>query len=71
MDDFEIGDMNAFLKNPVPKGVIVQCTIKRDKSGLVNKIYPTYHVHLSKSFKYLMSGKKKGLNKTSNYYISS
>lgn len=48
----------------------MQCTIKRDKSGMFNKFYPKYHVGLSNGFQYLMSARKKGFNKSSNYCIS-
>ena len=62
--------MYEFLTSPLQKGVLLQCTIKRDKSGITNKLFPLYHVGLSNGFKYLMSAKKKGFNKSSNYYIS-
>ncbi|CAD8076104.1 unnamed protein product [Paramecium sonneborni] len=58
-----------FLLNPSPKGGMIQCTIKRDKSGM-SRFYPKYHIHLSNGFQYLMSAKKRACNNTSNYIIS-
>ncbi|CAD8166311.1 unnamed protein product [Paramecium octaurelia] len=58
-----------FLLNPAPKGGMIQCTIKRDRSGM-NRFYPKYHLHISNGFLYLMSAKKRACNNTSNYIIS-
>ncbi|CAK81757.1 unnamed protein product (macronuclear) [Paramecium tetraurelia] len=58
-----------FLLNPAPKGGMIQCTIKRDRSGM-SRFYPKYHLHLSNGFLYLMSAKKRACNNTSNYIIS-
>lgn len=48
---------------------MLQCTIKRDKSGL-GRLYPKYHMHFSQGYLYLMSAKKQALNNTSNYLVS-
>lgn len=64
-----IADMKNFLTSPCPKGGMVQCTIKRDKSGM-GRFYPKYHMHLSNGFKYLMTAKKRACNNTSNYLVS-
>ncbi|KRX07799.1 Tubby C-terminal-like domain [Pseudocohnilembus persalinus] len=69
IDDFDIPDMKEFLTNPLPKGLLLQCTIKRDKSKM-SHFYPKYHVYLSKKFQHIMSGKKRSGCKTSNYLIS-
>ena len=61
--------MKSFLTSPLPKGLLLQCTIKRDKSGF-GRFYPKYHVHLSSGYRYLLSAKKESYNKTSNYRIS-
>ncbi|CAD8160111.1 unnamed protein product [Paramecium pentaurelia] len=58
-----------FLLNPAPKGGMIQCTIKRDRSGM-SRFYPKYHLHISNGFMYLMSAKKRACNNTSNYIIS-
>lgn len=58
-----------FLVNPAPKGGMIQCTIKRDRSGMA-RFYPKYHMHLSNGFLYLMSAKKQAINNTSNYIIA-
>jgi hypothetical protein len=47
--------MKAFLVNPVPKGMIVQTTIKRDKSGFA-RFYPKYHCYLSNGSRQIISG---------------
>lgn len=70
LDIRDIPDMRAFLMSPCPKGYRLECTIKRDKSGL-SRFFPKYHCYLSNGgYQYLMSGKKRAHNKTSNYLIS-
>lgn len=69
LDIRDIADMKAFLMSPCPKGYRIECTIKRDRSGL-NRFYPKYHCYISNGPQYLMSGKKRGQNKTSNYLIA-
>jgi len=46
-----------FLLNPPPKGGMIQCTVKRDKAGML-RLYPEYHMYISTDFSYLMSAKK-------------
>ena len=65
----EIPDMRLFVTNPVPKDYIIQCTIKRDKSGL-GRFFPKYHMYFSDGLKFIMTGKKRPNNRTSNYGIS-
>ncbi|CAD8074678.1 unnamed protein product [Paramecium sonneborni] len=62
------GNKHFFL-NPAQKGGMIQCTIKRDRSGMC-RFYPKYHLHISNGFSYLMSAKKRACNNTSNYIIS-
>lgn len=69
VSNIEIPDMKEFLIKPLPKGILLQCTIKRDKSGL-GRFFPKYHVHISENLRYLMTGKKRANNKTSNYLMS-
>jgi tubby-related protein 1 len=66
----DITDMKAFLMSPCPKGYRIECTIKRDRSGISNKFYPKYHCYISNGPQYLMSAKKRANNKTSNYLVS-
>mmetsp|Transcript_19373 Transcript_19373/g.18716 ORF Transcript_19373/g.18716 Transcript_19373/m.18716 type:complete len:387 (-) Transcript_19373:36-1196(-) len=47
----------------------VQCLIVRNKSGLQNKMYPTYELRLEDSDKSLIIAKKMNLNRTSNYHM--
>ena len=47
----------------------VQCTINRSKSGF-DRIFPKYTLALSNGNKYLLTGKKRTLNTTSNYMIT-
>lgn len=69
IDVSKITDMKAFLTTPCPKGYRIECTIKREKSGMA-RFYPKYHCYLSNGPQYLMSGKKRAHNATSNYLIS-
>eukprot|EP00357_Protocruzia_adherens_P037087 CAMPEP_0115045410 /NCGR_PEP_ID=MMETSP0216-20121206/48135_1 /TAXON_ID=223996 /ORGANISM="Protocruzia adherens, Strain Boccale" /LENGTH=409 /DNA_ID=CAMNT_0002428291 /DNA_START=123 /DNA_END=1349 /DNA_ORIENTATION=- len=65
----DMSDMKSFLMRPCPKGVVLQCSIKRDRKGF-NRFYPKYHVFTSEGYRYLMSSKKRAYNKTSNYLVS-
>lgn len=47
----------------------VQCTITRSKSGF-DRLFPKYTLSLSNGSKYLLTGKKRGMNSTSNYMIT-
>ena len=47
----------------------VQCTIVRSKSGF-DRVFPKYTLSLSNGNKYLLTGKKRGMNSTSNYMIT-
>ena len=69
MADLDLEDLTAFVTRPPPKGKIIQCTIARDKSSVGKKLLPVYHLKLSAEFAYLMSAKKRGFNKTSNYVL--
>lgn len=56
--------------NPVPANIgQIQCTIVRHKSGF-NRLWPKYTLHLSDGEKFLLTGKKRSGNATSNYMIS-
>ena len=63
----ELKDM--FMK-PIPANIgQIQCTIVRHKSGF-NKFWPKYTLQLSDSMKFLLTGKKRAGNTTSNYMIT-
>lgn len=71
MAKLDFSDMRAFLTSPIPKGVIFQCYILRNKKGLKNKLYPTYESYMSgEGERFLMAARKRTKNKTSNYMIS-
>jgi tubby-related protein 1 len=64
-----IQNRRLFLVSPVPKGMVAQCIIKRDKSWF-SRFFPHYDLYLSDGNKYLMSAKRRTANTTSNYLIS-
>jgi len=72
----DLDEIRSFVMKPCPKGVTVQCKIQRCKSGIKNRMYPTYQLFLSKSMnqskneKFLLAARKRPKNKTSNYIIS-
>jgi hypothetical protein len=66
--DSTIPDMKAFVTRPVPKNVVVQCTIQRDKSGMA-RFFPKYYLYFSEGLRFIMTGKKRANNKTSNYLM--
>lgn len=47
----------------------VQCTIERSKSGF-DRLWPKYTLSLSNGNRYMLTGKKKGMNTTSHYMIT-
>ena len=47
----------------------VQCTIERSKSGF-DRLWPKYTLFLSNGNRYMLTGKKRGMNQTSNYMIT-
>jgi len=64
-------DMRKFLTTPTPKAAgVVQCYIERDKSGMSNKLYPLYCLYMVDGDRFLLGGKKRTNNKTSNYLLS-
>jgi hypothetical protein len=65
----EMRDMKRFLKRPLPKGIMLECTISRKKGGLA-RLYPKYYMHISNNNTFLLAGKKRANNRTSNYLIS-
>eukprot|EP00397_Hematodinium_sp_SG-2012_P042004 GEMP01046378.1.p1 GENE.GEMP01046378.1~~GEMP01046378.1.p1 ORF type:complete len:440 (+),score=74.86 GEMP01046378.1:113-1432(+) len=60
--------LKAFLMNPLPKGVMLECRINREKSGF-SKFYPKFTFETDSGV-FLSSSKKRTNNKTSNYLIS-
>jgi hypothetical protein len=61
--------VNMFMR-PIPKEVgILECTIVRNKSGF-NYWNPKYKLVLSDGERFLLNGKKRGGNKTSNYLVT-
>jgi tubby and related proteins len=44
--NIDIPDMKAFLTRPAPNNGIVQCSIKRDRSGF-GRFFPKYHIYFS------------------------
>jgi len=73
----DTSNLRNFLMNPTPKEAkTIQCYIKRDKSTF-RKMFPEYRVYMkiptangSERDLFLMCGKKRSGQKTSNYLIS-
>ena len=65
-----IEELRSLFMNPVPPKIgQIKCTIIRHKGGL-NRWWPKYTLQLSENNKFLLTGKKRSGNKTSNYLIS-
>lgn len=47
----------------------MQCSIVRHKSGF-NRLWPKYSMELSEGHRFLLNGKKRSGNATSNYLIT-
>eukprot|EP00050_Salpingoeca_kvevrii_P018871 m.79535 g.79535 ORF g.79535 m.79535 type:complete len:422 (-) comp8186_c0_seq1:226-1491(-) len=75
-DPLFFSDLEAFVKAPAPKGVVVQCCITRDRAGLEKGMYPTYYLHLERQEPdgvkriFLLAGRKRKKSRSSNYIIS-
>lgn len=65
-----VEELRDLFMRPVPPTVgQILCTIVRHKSGF-NRLWPKYTLHLSDSNKFLLNGKKRSGNATSNYMIT-
>ena len=65
-----VEELRDLFMKPVPPNVgQILCTIVRHKSGF-NRLWPKYTLHLSDSNKFLLNGKKRSGNATSNYMIT-
>ena len=62
--------MRLFLTSPLPPGILFQCKMIRNRSGIKNRIYPRYELYFESTNTFLLSSKKKTSNKTSNYVMS-
>ena len=62
-------DMSAFLTNPLPKGFMMQCSVRRNRRGF-HRIFPSYFLHTSEGQHFLLAAKKRSGNKSSNYLIT-
>jgi len=63
-----MADMEHFLRNPAPRGVLVKCYIIRDREK--SKSHPTYRLYLYEDDGFMLSAVKRKHNRTSNYMIS-
>lgn len=65
-----VDEQRFLFMKPVPPNIgQIQCTIHRHKSGF-NRLWPKYTLHLSDGNKFLLCGKKRTGNATSNYMIT-
>lgn len=49
---------------------LIQCTIKRDKSGLTKKLYPKYDMIFSDNDIFIMTGQKMQLMRSAHYVVT-
>ena len=65
-----VDELRYLFMRPVPPNIgQIQCTIVRHKSGF-NRLWPKYTLHLSNGNNFLLKGKKRSGNATSNYMIT-
>lgn len=64
-------DQVAWLHMPAPKGNLIQCYIKRDKSGF-DMLYPQYrcYVQTPEGDQFIMAARKRKKSNSNNYVIS-
>eukprot|EP00756_Hemistasia_phaeocysticola_P022683 Hpha_TRINITY_DN15848_c4_g22::TRINITY_DN15848_c4_g22_i1::g.189060::m.189060 len=70
----DVRDKRSFLGHAPPRVGMIQCYVERDKSGF-KKLHPEYCLYLDRSSgtpeqNFLLAGRKRKKNKTSNYLIS-
>ncbi|XP_053462470.1 tubby-related protein 2 [Nycticebus coucang] len=66
-------DMEAYVLQPVIRGITLQCRISRDKHGLEKTMFPSYYLYMEAGNgrkHFLLAGRKRKRSKTSNYVIS-
>jgi len=67
----DFSNMRNFLVKPLPyEAGCVQCYIERDKKGLGKRLYPVYSLYMKEGDRFLLAGKKRAKQKTSNYLVS-
>ena len=65
-----VEELKEMYMRPIPPKIgQIQCTITRHKNGM-NRFWPKYTLSLSSTNQFLLTGKKRAGNKTSNYMIS-
>ena len=64
-----MANRREFLTSPVPKGITLQCTIRRDRSGF-SRFHPKYYMYISDGLEFIAAAKKRPANRTSNYLIT-
>lgn len=66
----KLGNLAAFFTSPLPQGLHCQCTVKRDSSGLSNRLWRKYYLFLSDGWVFLLASRKRKWSKTANYMIT-
>ncbi|EDW00970.1 GH20719 [Drosophila grimshawi] len=68
-----IGQIDQFVMQPAPQGVLYKCRITRDRKGMDRGLFPIYYLHLERDYGkkiFLLGGRKRKKSKTSNYIVS-
>ncbi|XP_017027345.1 protein king tubby isoform X1 [Drosophila kikkawai] len=68
-----IGNIDQFVMQPAPQGVLYKCRITRDRKGMDRGLFPIYYLHLERDYGkkiFLLGGRKRKKSKTSNYIVS-
>jgi len=68
--EFDISNPNKFIHTPCPPGITVQGYITREKQKHSLMPNPIYRTFIKENNEFLMGAVKRGMNKTSNYFIS-
>ncbi len=66
-----IEEKKALMMKPYPKEYgVLECTVRRDTSGLAQKMYPKYELVLSGSYKHVLTAKRVSFVRSSHYVIT-
>lgn len=68
--EIDMNTLDSLVEGPVPAGGTVRCFIKRIRSGIKGKMFPTYELYLERPRRRVMVAKKRSGNKLQNYKIA-
>eukprot|EP00808_Paulinella_micropora_P024415 g20821.t1 len=66
----DFSDVRKFLTSPLPKGIVFQCYVMRNKKGAMGSMNPIFELYAERTKQFLCASKRKSGSKASNYSLS-